>query len=203
MGAGPWWLALAIYTPMALAGAVWAYASRGSILTPAHGPWLSPNTTLSGVLGGVLALALAAATVALTRVLVARTRWAKNLHLTLRAALGDLTPGRMLFLSLLSAVSEELLFRSALEPVLGLFASSLVFGLVHVSSRETYLSWSLWAAIMGLCFGLLFEASGTLIAPILAHALINYENMQYIVHYDPTPLDIDRRGRPVRGARAG
>jgi membrane protease YdiL (CAAX protease family) len=186
---------------MALAGAVWAYASRGSFLSPAHTPWLSPNTTLAGVLGAVIALVLAGATVAMTRVLVTRTQWAKNLHLTLRAALGEVSTGRMLFLSLLSAVSEELLFRSALQPLLGLFATSLVFGLVHVSPRETYLSWSLWAAVMGACFGLLFEASGTLLAPILAHALINYENMQYIVHHDPTPLDIDRRAKPVRRAR--
>jgi membrane protease YdiL (CAAX protease family) len=46
--------------------------------------------------------------------------------------------------------------------------------------------------VMGALFGVLYEASGTLLAPVLAHALINYENMQYIIHYDPTPLDMDR-----------
>ena len=201
MGAGPWWLAIAIYFPMGLTGAAWAYASRGAILTAPHPPWLSPNTTLSGALGLLLAVLLAAATVALTRVLVSRTEWAKNLHLSLRAALGSPSPARMLVLASLSAVSEELLFRGALQPLLGLVASALVFGLVHVSSRETYLAWSLWAGAMGMLFGVLFEASGTLLAPMLAHALINYENMQYIVHYDPTPLDIDRRRKAAACAR--
>jgi membrane protease YdiL (CAAX protease family) len=149
----------------------------------------------------VLAVLLAAATVALTRVLVARTRWAKNLHLTLRAALGAPSPLRVLSLSALSAISEELLFRAALQPLIGVALSALLFGLVHVSSRETYLAWSLWAGAMGMLFGLLFEASGTLLAPMLAHALINYENMQYIVHYDPTPLDIDRRDKGAAWTR--
>jgi membrane protease YdiL (CAAX protease family) len=198
MGAGPWWLAFAVYFPMALVGAGWAYASRGSFLTAPGSPWLSPNTTLAGAYGLSLALALSVATIAVTRVLVARTSWAKNLHLTLRAALGTPSTFRVIVLAVLSAVSEELLFRSAMMPVLGLVGSSVLFGLVHLSPRDTYLAWSLWAAVMGLLFGLLFQASGWLLAPIVAHALINYENMQYIIHYDPTPLDMDRRRKPRR-----
>lgn len=38
---------------------------------------------------------------------------------------------------------------------------------------------------MGLAFGVLFEGTGVLLGPILAHGLINYENMHFIAAYDP------------------
>ena len=81
---------------------------------------------------------------------------------------------------------------------LGLFretqwlAGSALFGLAHLAGRESSLPLALWAFVRGLMFSALYLASGTLLAPILAHWLINYENMQYICNYDPTPLDIDR-----------
>jgi membrane protease YdiL (CAAX protease family) len=115
--------------------------------------------------------------------------------MTLRGLLLGLTPGRMLQLSVLSALSEELLFRALLVPMMGLVPSALVFGVLHISPRGTSVAWPVWAFAMGVSFGALFEASGTLFAPILAHALINYENMQYISNYDPSPLEIDRPGR--------
>jgi membrane protease YdiL (CAAX protease family) len=110
----------------------------------------------------------------------------------LRATLLGLPPGRIALLAVLSATAEELLFRAALVPSMGLWASSLVFGLAHVSRSSSKLAWSLWAFVMGLAFGALFLASGSLWPSIVAHALINYENMHYICNYDPTPLDMDR-----------
>jgi membrane protease YdiL (CAAX protease family) len=194
MASGPFWLAWAVYLPMAAFAALWAYWTRGSVLSLDQAPWLSPDRRFAAIFGLVLGLGIAVATVASTRLLVSRTAWARELHLTLRAALLGLPAGRVAQLALLSSVSEELLFRGALMPTLGLWGSSLLFGVLHVSPRGTYFAWALWALVMGLLFGALFAASGTLLAPILAHALINYENMQYIIHYDPTPLDKSRPG---------
>ena len=83
----------------------------------------------------------------------AHTSWARELHVTLRGSLLGLTPGRMLQLSVLSALSEELLFRALLGPLIGLVPSALVFGVLHVSPRGTSLAWPLWAFVMGLLFG--------------------------------------------------
>jgi uncharacterized protein len=192
MATGPFWLAWAVYLPMAVFAALWAYVTRGTVFSLAATPWLSSERGIAAALGLGLALVVAAATIASTRLLVARTVWARELHLTLRAALLGLPAGRVAQLALLSSLSEELLFRAALQPAVGLVASSVLFGVLHVSPRGTYVAWALWATLMGFLFGALYAASGTLLAPILAHALINYENMQYIIHYDPTPLD---RGR--------
>ena len=194
MASGPNWLAWAVYLPMATVAALWAYWTRGAVLSLEAAPWLSPNRGLATGLGIGLGVVVALVTIASTRVLVARTTWARELHLTLRAALLGMSAGRVLTLALLSSISEELLFRAALLPALGLLASSLVFGILHVSPRGTYFAWTLWATLMGFTFGALFLASGSLLAPIVAHALINYENMQYIIHYDPTPVDRSRLG---------
>jgi membrane protease YdiL (CAAX protease family) len=198
MASGPFWLAWAVYLPMAAFAALWAYTARGTVLSPDTAPWLSAERGIAAGLGLGLAVAVAVVTIVSTRVLVARTVWARELHLTLRTALLGTPSGRVAQLALLSSVSEELLFRAALQPAVGLVASSLLFGVLHVSPRGTYVAWAVWATVMGLLFGLLFAASGTLLAPILAHALINYENMQYIIHYDPTPLDRGRLGRDAK-----
>jgi uncharacterized protein len=189
MAAWPWWVPWLVYGPMGALGVGWAFGTRGSVFSLSDAAWLrSPS------LGAwcVIAVAIAVSVVAATRELVRRTRWARRLHLNLRGTLLGLTPGRIALLSLLSATAEELFFRAALAPSLGLVASSVLFGLAHVGPGEQKLAWSLWALLMGLVFGALFFASGSLLPPLLAHALINYENMHYICNYDPTPLDIDR-----------
>jgi membrane protease YdiL (CAAX protease family) len=144
------------------------------------------------------ALAFGGLVVLSTRVLVRRTLWARRLHLTLRAALLGLPPSRIALLALLSAGAEELLFRAAMVPSVGVWVSAVIFGLLHVAPGAGF-AWSLWATVMGVCFGALFLASGSLWPPLLAHALINYENMHYICNYDPLPLHMDRL--PPQGSR--
>jgi membrane protease YdiL (CAAX protease family) len=40
---------------------------------------------------------------------------------------------------------------------------------------------------MGLSFGALFELTGSLLGPIVAHALINCLNLAYLKSHDPEP----------------
>ncbi len=164
--------------------------------------WLSSVPARGLGLGIIAALAVASFTIAATRVVVRRTDWARRLHLALRVHLSDLTFERIVVLALLSAAGEELLFRAALQPALGLLPAACVFGALHVPPRGTGVSWPVWALVMGIAFGVLYEASGHILPPILAHALINYENMQYIRSYDPTPLDMSRLRAHTRNARS-
>lgn len=185
------WLRGASYVALGTAGALWSFFARGTLLAaPDAEPRLpEPWRPLLGV---ALTLALAWVTLRGTRLLVARTRWAAQLHGHLRSELLGLSAPQMVLLAGLSAWSEELLFRAALGPSVGFLGSSLLFGLVHYAPGESYVPRALWAGGMGLCLSALYLVSGTLLAPIAAHWLINYENMQYICNYDPTPLDIDR-----------
>ena len=83
------------------------------------------------------------------------------------------TRGDLVFISVFSGVGEEALFRGALQPEIGLIAASLLFGAAHVGPDRRYLVWTLWAVGAGLLFGALYEWTGGLLAPTVAHAAHN------------------------------
>ncbi len=79
----------------------------------------------------------------------------------------------LVLVSVMSGVGEEALFRGALQPEIGLVASSLLFGALHVGPDRRYLVWTLWAVAAGFLFGLLYLWTGGLLAPVTAHVLHN------------------------------
>jgi membrane protease YdiL (CAAX protease family) len=44
-----------------------------------------------------------------------------------------------------------------------------------------------WATVMGLLFGGIFAATGSLVGPIAGHALINGANLRFLRDNDPSP----------------
>ena len=76
----------------------------------------------------------------------------------------------LVLVSIFSGVGEEAFFRGALLQEFGLVISSVLFGLAHIGPDRRYLVWTVWAILAGFVFGTLFELSGGLLAPILAHA---------------------------------
>ena len=91
-----------------------------------------------------------------------------------------LTPGQILLIAAASSVGEEAFFRGAVQPWLGLPVTSVVFGLLHVGPSRVFLPWTTMALIMGFALGLLFSWTGSLIAPVLCHGLINAINLRRI-----------------------
>jgi membrane protease YdiL (CAAX protease family) len=81
--------------------------------------------------------------------------------------------GGLLLISIFSGVGEETFFRGAVQHEFGLVAASLLFGIVHVGPDRRYLAWTAWAVLAGFVFGALYEVTGGLLAPILAHAAHN------------------------------
>ena len=79
----------------------------------------------------------------------------------------------LVLVSIFSGVGEEIFFRGAVQHEFGLVIASLVFGLVHVGPDRRYLVWTAWAVLAGLLFGALYEVTGGLLAPILAHSTHN------------------------------
>jgi hypothetical protein len=78
-----------------------------------------------------------------------------------------------------AGVGEELLFRGALQPEIGLIPASLVFGALHTGGRGTF-AFGCWVAVMGAALGWLAVASGGLLAPIVAHAAYDAAALVYI-----------------------
>jgi membrane protease YdiL (CAAX protease family) len=115
---------------------------------------------------------------------VHRFEWARQLHRSFRGLLGTLHARDIFVLALASSVGEELFFRGALQPWLGLLPTTALFALVHIGPGLRFLPWTVSAFVAGLGFGLLFQTFGDLGAPIAAHFTINYLNLEYITRVE-------------------
>jgi membrane protease YdiL (CAAX protease family) len=99
-------------------------------------------------------------------------------------------------LAIVAGVSEEVLFRGVIQPGLtrwmpaglALLATSLLFGLVHFASR----SYAVMASIMGLYLGILFQLTGNLLAPVVAHATYDFVALLWVSRIGAASVDPDR-----------
>lgn len=84
----------------------------------------------------------------------------------------------IIWLGLLPGMSEELLFRGVMLPAVGLnatgvVASSLLFGVLHLSGRQQW-PYVVWATAVGILLGLSALFTGNLLVPIVAHIVTNW-----------------------------
>ncbi len=140
----------------------------------------SPAATML-LLGPVLGAALGGVIVVLTRIATKHFEWARDLHSSFRDLLGPLGGGEIAVLALASSIGEELLFRGALLPWLGLWLQAIVFALLHVGPGRRFLPWTASALVLGVAFGAMAKWTGNLGGPIVAHFTINFVNLRYIV----------------------
>lgn len=94
--------------------------------------------------------------------------------------LGPLRPASCAVLALSSGIAEELAFRAALQPEVGLVVASLLFGLVHAPLKRELMAWPLLAAAMGFLLGWLYDWTGGVLAPVAAHVAVNWVNLLYL-----------------------
>ncbi|MEM9192982.1 MAG: CPBP family intramembrane glutamic endopeptidase [Myxococcota bacterium] len=182
-------LALLVYGLMGALAFGWG-ALRGQPNLYHHPePWLTLDFPYPTLLSLGLGLAVAVAVIYASRVLVRRARWARELHVEFRSVLGPVTSTDIAILAVSSGLSEELLFRGAMQPTLGLVLSSVIFGLVHIGPNRRFLPWTAWALLMGFVFGGVYELTGELLGPVIAHVLINHQNLHFIRRHDPEPRD--------------
>jgi membrane protease YdiL (CAAX protease family) len=108
------------------------------------------------------------------------TRTGERLARALARLIGRRTLGECVALALVSGVGEEAFFRGALQPQLGLVGASLLFALAHFAPRRDLLPWTAFSLAAGLALGGLFEATGNLVAPVVAHAVVNAINLRLL-----------------------
>jgi uncharacterized protein len=138
-------------------------------------------------IGCVAGIAVGLAIVSATRYSVYRFKWARTLHSEFRGLFGPITSTDIFGYAAISAVAEELFFRGALQPFLGIVATSIIFGALHIAPRKKFLPWPIQALIMGFILGGLYRLTGDLTAPVMAHFTINYQNLHFINRYNPAP----------------
>jgi membrane protease YdiL (CAAX protease family) len=87
--------------------------------------------------------------------------------------LGPCPAWMAIYLAVISAVAEEVLFRGAIQPFAGLVLTSILFGLLHMGGDGKISAWSVWAVMAGLLLGWIFSETGSLWPPIIAHFTVN------------------------------
>lgn len=79
----------------------------------------------------------------------------------------------LLLLAAVSGFCEEVFFRGVLQPQFGLVLTSVVFGFFHDPSFK-HVSYSVVAFLYGLLLGWLYDYTGSLWIPIMAHIVHNF-----------------------------
>lgn len=125
-------------------------------------------------------LALGLTVVFLSRFAVHRLEWARVLHREFHSVVHELSSREIVLLAVASSVGEELFFRGALLPLVGLLPSSAAFAALHVRAGARFLPWTIMSFIVGLIMGLMYLYLGDLGGPIVAHFTINLLNLNFI-----------------------
>jgi membrane protease YdiL (CAAX protease family) len=99
--------------------------------------------------------------------------------------MGPLRVQTCLILAVSSSVAEELLFRGALPLLVGEVLANLAFGLFHLPWEWGLRAWPILALGAGALFQGLSVWTGGLLAPTLAHGLLNFLVLYYRVGARP------------------
>jgi membrane protease YdiL (CAAX protease family) len=98
-------------------------------------------------------------------------RWSRRVVLPL---LKNMDPNFLMAMGILAGLSEELLFRGALQPIIGIVLASLLFGFVHYLGNKELLLYGAIASAMGLVMGTVFSYTGEILVPVVAHGVYNF-----------------------------
>jgi membrane protease YdiL (CAAX protease family) len=147
--------------------------------------WQLPGHAEPLVFAGIATgLVLGLALVFASRLALYRFDWARALHREFRGLLNPLSDVEIIVLAVASSVGEEMFFRGALLPAIGLVGSSAVFALLHIGPKARHLPWTFSSFAIGLMFGAIFLWTGDLTGPVLAHFLVNFLNLRHVSQYE-------------------
>jgi len=159
----------AVYLLLLAVAAAWMALRDGGLAAVGEtliGHDLLESLAAGGFLGGVVTIVLHASP-------LAQTRAVRRMRRFFRTLIPDLRPSEAWILALTSGIAEEALFRGALQPTVGLWAASAVFGLMHFPPSRRLVAWPILAAVLGLAFGAIYHSTGNLLGPMAAHVIIN------------------------------
>lgn len=172
---------------------------RGDVWTHPD-PWFPLTGFHAHAYSALVGLTLGLASVFVTLVLVKKTEWARHLGDELRPIASGMSLTAIVAVAVFSSLGEEILFRSVLQTSTNVWIQALVFGLAHQLPGRSRWTWALWAMMMGLLFGALFQATDSLLGPLVAHATINGMNLRFLQTH-PTPAKATRTVGGILGHR--
>lgn len=170
-----------IYVALGAAGAgLSAWINGGNPWVHAS-PWHPSSRELVAVVAGLI---VGLFIVASSQVAARRLVWARRLHEDLRPFVDGCSTGLVIWMAVLSGVSEELVFRSWLGGWIGLVPQAVIFALLHQTPGKSRWVWLTWTLAVGLVFGWMFQVIGSLTATVVAHVTVNALNMRFLRDVD-------------------
>jgi membrane protease YdiL (CAAX protease family) len=109
--------------------------------------------------------------------LARHTRAMDGMRREFGSILGRQSQSAVFVIAMTSAVGEELLFRGALQPLLGVWPTVIIFGLLHGGGIKRLWTWTVFATLGGAIFAGLTLWTGSLLAGIVMHFTVNYFNL--------------------------
>ena len=106
---------------------------------------------------------------------------ARELEQRLAELLGPIDLSEVVGLALLSGFAEELFFRGAVQGSWGWLPATVLFALLHTGPGPAFRLWTLFAAVAGMVLAALMIWRGNLLAPVVAHGLLNGINLARLV----------------------
>ena len=161
-------------------------AALAVLLAPKFNPFVVPGQPERGdfvhVANGLwLGLFCGVTLVAASQLSYHYFSWSRKLERSFFEILGPLGLGQITVVAIASGVAEEMLFRGAIQPFIGLIPASLLFALLHIGPGREFLPWTISAGVIGLLLGLLYEHTGNLAAPVICHFTVNFINLNVIM----------------------
>jgi len=184
-------------------GAAWLYAwvfGHTGRLYGERAP--EPGDVGRGVLVGLLIVAACHAGFRLLRPVRRGTMLMARL-------LGPVRIRDALWLALLSGFAEELMFRGALWPHLGLVGSAVLFGVLHTLPVRALAGYPVFAFLAGIALGALREESGSVWPAVACHVTVNALNLAWlgrverkrlgrrVAHLDAEPSPKGQEAKPL------
>jgi membrane protease YdiL (CAAX protease family) len=185
-------MAVVVEGGLALIAVVLAWLFRVSLrdMFPAIGPPLV-NAIARGLLATLPMLAIF--------LLLVNSNWPmmRQLREQVQWLIDEMFPSRSIgqfaTVAVLAGIGEELLFRGALQsilgnwttPVIGLMITSLLFGLAHALSKLYFL----FAVAVGAFLGWMALKYNDLVAPMVAHGVYDFLALAYLSRRKPQPAD--------------
>lgn len=97
----------------------------------------------------------------------------RELKSIIMQVLGKVSVPMAIYLSLVTSIGEELLFRGAIQPFAGVLLTSILFGMLHMGHKGLISAWSVWAFIAGYLLGWMYEETTSIWPPLIAHFGVN------------------------------
>ncbi len=173
-------LVFAVEFTLLVLGIIWMLVRRIPVIDRIH---VNPRAFATGILVGVLLLASSGIFYLIDKFFF--NQYLKNtMEKKVYPMFRHTSFPEILLIAVMSGFCEEFFFRGILTPEMGILVSSVIFGLLHTSSKKTWFL-GVWTGLIGASLAMVYQITGNLFIPMVAHGFNNFLAVAYVryIHF--------------------